>query len=99
LLSQEQEKERRDAINEIIIHCRRQMVEIDQLKDTETCTMLTGLGCKYGVVKAVQGKIHDFKIWYKLDLEIAREEAEDAASQSLLQLAGKEEIGDSFWDD
>jgi hypothetical protein len=50
-------------------------------------------------VKAVQGKIHDFKIWYKLDLEIAWEEAEDAASQSLLQLAGKEEIGDSFWDD
>jgi hypothetical protein len=53
LLSQEQETERRDVINEIIIHCRRQMVEIDQLKDTETCTMLTGFGCKYGVVKAV----------------------------------------------
>jgi hypothetical protein len=38
-------------------------------------------------------------VWYKLDLEIAREEAEDAASQSLLQLAGEREIGDGFWDD
>jgi hypothetical protein len=62
LLSQEREKERCDAINEIIIHCRRQIVKIDQLKNTKTCTMLTGLGCKYGVIKTVQGKIHDFKV-------------------------------------
>jgi hypothetical protein len=45
----------------MISHCRQQMVEIDQIKEAETCIMLTGIGCKFGIIKAVQGKIYDFK--------------------------------------
>jgi hypothetical protein len=99
LLSQEQDTDRRAAINEMIAHCRQQMVEIDQIKETETCTMLTSLGCRFGIVKAVQGQIHDFKIWYKRDLEIAQEEANEAAARSLAQLADQDDLDDEFFDD
>jgi 2-C-methyl-D-erythritol 4-phosphate cytidylyltransferase len=99
LLSQEQDTDRRAAINEMIAYCRQQMVEIDQIKETETCTMLTSLGCRFGIVKAVQGQIHDFKIWYKRDLEIAQEEANEAAARSLAQLADQDDLDDEFFDD
>jgi hypothetical protein len=102
LLSQEHDTERRAAINVMISHCRQQMVEIDQIKEAETCTMLTGMGCKFGIIKAVQGKIHDFKTWYKRDLEITREEQEEAAARSLAELASGVSGGeqdDGFWED
>jgi hypothetical protein len=96
LLSQEQDTDRRAAINEIIAYCRQQMVKIDQIKKTKTCTILISLGCRFGIVKAVQRQIYDFKIWYKQDLEIAQEKANKAAARSLAQLANQDNLNNKF---
>jgi hypothetical protein len=86
----------------MISYCRQQMVKIDQIKEAETCTMLTSMGCKFGIIKAVQGKIHDFKTWYKRDLKITCEEQEEAVACSLAELASRVSEGEqdnSFWED
>ena len=64
--------------------------------------MLTGIRCKFSIIKAVQGKIHNFKTWYKRDLEITCEEQEEAAARSLAELASKVSEGeqdDGFQED
>jgi hypothetical protein len=61
LLSQKHDTERQAVINVIISHCHQQIVKIDQIKETETYTMLTGIRYKFGIIKVVQEKIYDFK--------------------------------------